>query len=450
MENTNPPKAEEKKEEQPKHAEEHPATRPDEKDAKAKEDGKKAEEKKEESKDKKEEGKKEEKEEPKKEERPPISTYEDVNQSIVHNKRPLLKIKFYTRRREFESDNITLNEKEADEPKEIKSKESKSYGDQPINRMIIDAGFQAGNRMRQYTCQHALKGFSNNSVQYDPQHFLDTSDSSTKSTDSSAKRDLIEEEKLKEQEKKRIQDLEKFVEKVAQRVEEALESNELINVFQDDFSMLGSQDNVEGEKLKALLNLKLSISDSMKEKGRRVQDIQVCPHFPSMVAISMIDSKSFAERAEKSGKSIEGEILIWEYIEPTSLVMSLKSPIEVTVIKFHPTDPTILLAGLLNGQLALYRLPDLEKEKSREKKIDLKFHAISSVKKSHTAIINEIKFFPDKYTPALQKMIPGNDKKQIVCTVGDDGYMIFWDIADNYSMRCTDKGTSLNFNIMRT
>ena len=33
--------------------------------------------------------------------------------------------------------------------------------------------------------------------------------------------------------------LEKFIEKVAPRVEEALESNELINVFQDDFSMLG-------------------------------------------------------------------------------------------------------------------------------------------------------------------------------------------------------------------
>jgi hypothetical protein len=35
--------------------------------------------------------------------------------------------------------------------------------------------------------------------------------------------------------------LEKFVDKVAYRVEEALQSNEIINVFQDDFDMLGDK-----------------------------------------------------------------------------------------------------------------------------------------------------------------------------------------------------------------
>ena len=35
--------------------------------------------------------------------------------------------------------------------------------------------------------------------------------------------------------------LEKFVDKVAYRIEEALQSNEIINVFQDDFDMLGDK-----------------------------------------------------------------------------------------------------------------------------------------------------------------------------------------------------------------
>lgn len=34
--------------------------------------------------------------------------------------------------------------------------------------------------------------------------------------------------------------LEKFIDKVAYRVEAALQSNEIINVFQDDFEMLAS------------------------------------------------------------------------------------------------------------------------------------------------------------------------------------------------------------------
>ena len=36
--------------------------------------------------------------------------------------------------------------------------------------------------------------------------------------------------------------LEKFIDRVAYRIEEALQSNELINVFQDDFEMLGDEE----------------------------------------------------------------------------------------------------------------------------------------------------------------------------------------------------------------
>lgn len=36
--------------------------------------------------------------------------------------------------------------------------------------------------------------------------------------------------------------LEKFLARVSQHVEEALQSNELINVFQDDFEILGDED----------------------------------------------------------------------------------------------------------------------------------------------------------------------------------------------------------------
>lgn len=35
--------------------------------------------------------------------------------------------------------------------------------------------------------------------------------------------------------------LDKFIDRVAFRVEEALQSNEIINVFQDDFEMLASE-----------------------------------------------------------------------------------------------------------------------------------------------------------------------------------------------------------------
>ena len=43
--------------------------------------------------------------------------------------------------------------------------------------------------------------------------------------------------------------LEKFIDRVAFRVEEALQSNEIINVFQDDFEMLGDEEAANGGKV---------------------------------------------------------------------------------------------------------------------------------------------------------------------------------------------------------
>ena len=45
--------------------------------------------------------------------------------------------------------------------------------------------------------------------------------------------------------------LEKFVDKVAYRIEEALQSNEIINDFQDDFDMLGDKNEAAASEQNA-------------------------------------------------------------------------------------------------------------------------------------------------------------------------------------------------------
>jgi len=44
------------------------------------------------------------------------------------------------------------------------------------------------------------------------------------------------------------QKLDRFIDRVQFRVEEALQSNEIINVFQDDFEMLGDEDAAAGSQ----------------------------------------------------------------------------------------------------------------------------------------------------------------------------------------------------------
>ena len=60
-------------------------------------------------------------------------------------------------------------------------------------------------------------------------------------------------QELTEEEQKQAdvlkQKLDKFIKQVEYSVEEALQSNEIINVFQDDFEMLGDEEAAAGGKV---------------------------------------------------------------------------------------------------------------------------------------------------------------------------------------------------------
>lgn len=84
----------------------------------------------------------------------------------------------------------------------------------------------------------------NKAVNYDPKDFMDDENTQKKTTRKMPWDNLTEEEEKKRAEAEKAElaekaKLEKFVDRVAPYVEEALQSNEIINVFQDDFEMLG-------------------------------------------------------------------------------------------------------------------------------------------------------------------------------------------------------------------
>jgi hypothetical protein len=56
--------------------------------------------------------------------------------------------------------------------------------------------------------------------------------------------------------------LDKFIDKVAYRVEEALQSNEIINVFQDDFEMLASEMAAASGKINSVKMAPRTFSES--------------------------------------------------------------------------------------------------------------------------------------------------------------------------------------------
>ena len=71
--------------------------------------------------------------------------------------------------------------------------------------------------------------------------------------------------------------LDKFIDKVAYRVEEALQSNELINVFQDDFEMLGDEEAAGSAKSTQENLVPRTFFEHDYCKGKRVSCIKFHP-----------------------------------------------------------------------------------------------------------------------------------------------------------------------------
>lgn len=56
------------------------------------------------------------------------------------------------------------------------------------------------------------------------------------------------------------------------------------------------------------------------------------------------------------GKSFDSNVLILNHSDPNVFALNyvLSTPIEITVIEFHPDNPNILIGGAINGQVVAW------------------------------------------------------------------------------------------------
>ena len=155
-------------------------------------------------------------------------------------------------------------------------------------KKVLDIGLQAGYQMKRIQTQTYFGRSVNKGSQYDPKDFIGDRDTGLG--------EMTDEEKKAADEMR--DKLEKFIDRVAFRVEEALQSNEIINVFQDDFEMLGDDEAALGGKVNTTtMKLRTYIENDFC-KGKRVSCIKFHPKKPYLVAMSMIDNMDFDTRAK--------------------------------------------------------------------------------------------------------------------------------------------------------
>ena len=242
---------------------------------------------------------------------------EEVEESIVKENRPRVKIRVSRPRKDF-CQEISLAEREAQEHNyEIKANAKNIHYVPGNKRMVLDIGLQAASKINRIQTQTYFGRMVNKTCQYDPNDFMDE-DNNKKRKRPLPGQELSEEEQKKfddftKAETEKREKLEKFVERVAYDVEAALQSNEIINVFQEDFEMLGDEEAAKAGKVNTTSMHSRTFIDNDYCKGKRVSCIKFHPSKPYLVAMSLVDNMDFELRSKITGKSFESYVLILNF-----------------------------------------------------------------------------------------------------------------------------------------
>ena len=167
-----------------------------------------------------------------------------------------------------------------------------------LSRKELEIGLQAANRMINIQTQTYYNRSVNAITHYDAQDFIGQTAEGFKNDAKLGKR------------------LDAFIDRVAPRVERQLQSNEIINVFQDDFEALGDEIAASANNNSAVNAVPRQFFDqTSNSKARIVTCIKFHPLKPTIVAMSIVENLSFEERAEVSGKSFESQVLILDFAD---------------------------------------------------------------------------------------------------------------------------------------
>lgn len=210
--------------------------------------------------------------------------------------RPLIRLRVTQARREFANENLGLQTKDAADTTELKNQQNRQQQVGPNReRRVMEIGLQAARRMVTFSSQTYYNQMVNASCQYDTNDFY-LKNAISKDNNINLK-------------------LEKFLDKVSYDIESALSSNEIINVFQDDFQMLGDEEAAVGAQSStaSLIEAPRRFSDQSYVKDMSVSCIKFSPHNPHHVGFSLVKNLDFASRSEIMGTSFDAHILIVDF-----------------------------------------------------------------------------------------------------------------------------------------
>ncbi len=149
-------------------------------------------------------------------------------------------------------------------------------------------------------------------------------------------------------------------------MEQALQSNETIDIFQNDFDLdrtaqVKTEDDKKDKK-NELRTFRANVA-SQKSKGQKksVNFIRFVKPDEVYIAHSLLRNMTFDERVKVVGIPSPSQIFFWNFInrEINSPVFILDVPMEITAFEFCPTNLDKLVCALISGQIIIFDIKDL-------------------------------------------------------------------------------------------
>lgn len=207
-------------------------------------------------------------------------------------------------------------------------------------------------------------------------------------------------------------------------MEIALQQNEIMNAFFDDWKALAEDENSSGGKPDVYLKAYQSFTDLRYLKNRTISCVCWHPTIYGIIAVSARDQLSYKEQVNLSDKSLlqQSVILFWSVFDSMHPQLMLECPEDIFCFQFSPSDPSIIAGGCINGQVVLWDISQHEEKLQNAKTVAdgikitavnteslmqvhqssteptlVRYCALSSTQYSHKKPVTDIHWLPDYF-----------------------------------------------------
>ena len=366
---------------------------------------------------------------------------ENFNSEIIPKRQFYYKILITRPKREFEAPiNNLFQDKNSTEEQTVGNNEVKgvkSANEYPLSeRSSIEMGFQTANSTIPKSFQVVKKVKINNYTQ-------------TENNLNDIKDEFLKKVNGYLSNQNSLTSLDNFLQRIKPKMEEALQSNETINIFMNDFDLdkfnrLGNEEGVKNSGEQEARTFRDNSAGTKNKKEKCVHWIRSIDSSIPFIAHSLKRNFTFEENVKIIGVPYQSSVLFWNIrdVEQNSPVFEVATPGEITCFEFDPNNVNNMVIALSSGQLMFIKFFDTinilktygnTDMYSYLKKTDIKefyIYNLSSLKWTHQSLISAVKWFPPGYSykkKGQMQFSPDEHESSIVVSLGEDGIAMVWD-----------------------